>query len=221
MKDNRSAPLYDSGWIYRLHLPKSADVNRVCVMLHGRTGDEYSMDVFLRAIPADYRVLSPRGPYSAPEHGYAWVASYPGLTAPFPDYQITAANLNAVIDRWINQNHLLGDRLALIGFSQGAAMALVFALTYPERVDRVACLSGFLPQTDLPVAGEFSLAGLRVFISHGTQDKIVPVEHARKAALWLKAAGAHVTACESEVGHRLSAPCHRGLKEFLALNAVG
>lgn len=189
-------------------------------MLHGWTGDEYSMDVFLRAIPANFRVLSPRGPVQAPEHGYGWVSFRPGVAAPLPDYQLTAAKLNSALDRWISQHTLPNTRLTLIGFSQGAAMALTFALTYPERVERVACLSGFLPQTDLPGPGEFSLDGLRVFISHGAQDKIIPVENARKTASWFKAAGARVTTCESEVGHRLSASCHRGLKEFLALSAA-
>lgn len=189
-------------------------------MLHGLTGDEYSMDVFLRAIPDSYWVLSPRGPFPAPDHGYAWVAHHPGLTAPFSVFQNTAAALNSALDHWISQLQLPETRLTLLGFSQGAAMALAFALTFPERVERVACLSGFIPQSSLPGADETSLADLRVFISHGTRDKIIPIEHARNAAQWLERAGAAVTTCESDVGHRLGAPCYRGLKEFLAVSAA-
>lgn len=174
------------------------------------------MDVFLRAVPGNYRIISPRGPVQSPEHGYGWVSFRPGLYAPLTDYQDTAHKLSAAIESWIIQHQLPGETLTLIGFSQGAGMALSYALTFPERVDRVACLSGFLPQSGLPSPGSISLAGLKVFVSHGTQDKIVPVEHARQAAAWLQKAGANVTYCETDVGHRLSAYCHRGLKEFLA-----
>jgi phospholipase/carboxylesterase len=55
-----------------------------------------------------------------------------------------------------------------------------------------------------------------VFIAHGTTDNLVPVEMARESANLLKQAGANVTYCEEEVGHKLSAPCFRGLEAFFA-----
>ncbi len=215
MSDNPISPIYDSGWIYRLHPPKDPGASRLCLMIHGWTGNEYSMDVFLRAVPPIYRVLSPRGPVVSPDGGYGWVSYRPGLKAPFPDYQDAARNFLPALERWIHQHRLPESPLTLVGFSQGAAMALSFALTYPARVERVACLSGFLPQNALPAPEAFSLAGMRIFISHGTQDKIVPPEYAHRTAEWLRSAGAEVKLCESDVGHRMSASCHRGLKEFL------
>ncbi len=215
MKDNQVSPIYDSGWIYRLHPAKDESADRLCVLLHGWTGDEYSMDVFLRAIPARYRVISPRGPVKADENGFGWVVYRPGAKAPLTDYQIAARNLLSALERWTSQHQLPGGKLTMVGFSQGAGMALSFALAYPERVERVACLSGFLPQVALPPPETVALSGLHVFISHGTRDKIVPLERARHAAAWLKAAGAEVTVCEADVGHHLSANCHRQLKELL------
>jgi phospholipase/carboxylesterase len=214
--DDQTTPIYDSGWIYRLHPPRQEGATRLCLMLHGWTGDEYSMDVFLRAIPGSYRVISPRGPVPSAQQGYGWVTFRPGLHAPYPDYQDTARKLSTALEDWIRRHQLPDERLTLIGFSQGAGMALSFALTFPNRVERVACLSGFLPQNGLPPPESISLTGLKVFISHGALDKIVPLENARLAAAWLKAAGAEVITCQTDVGHRLSASCHRGLKEFLA-----
>jgi predicted esterase len=53
-----------------------------------------------------------------------------------------------------------------------------------------------------------------MFIAHGTDDDRVPVEKARLSAELLENAGAAVTYCEEQVGHKLSAKCFRGLEAF-------
>jgi phospholipase/carboxylesterase len=58
------------------------------------------------------------------------------------------------------------------------------------------------------------LAGKPMFISHGTQDNMVPIDRARASMSLLEQAGAQVTYCESEVGHKVSADCLRGLELF-------
>jgi predicted esterase len=44
---------------------------------------------------------------------------------------------------------------------------------------------------------------------------MVPVDRARASIGLLEQAGAQVTYCEDEVGHKVSAGCLRALKEFL------
>jgi phospholipase/carboxylesterase len=61
------------------------------------------------------------------------------------------------------------------------------------------------------------LAGKPFFVAHGTQDNMVPVERARASIELLERAGAQVTFCESEVGHKVSADCLRGLEAFFKL----
>lgn len=215
MNNKQSTPIIDAGWIFRHHNTGESQNTRLCVMLHGWTGDETSMDIFLRAFPAGYLVISPRGPIAADEGGYGWVSYRPGTIAPFPHYQAAAHNLSLLLERWIGQQNLPDNKISVVGFSQGAAMALSYAVTFPERVDRVACISGFLPQIDLPAAQTISLSGVKVFITHGTKDTIIPIERAHEAAAWLEAARADISSCQADVGHRLSANCFRKLKEFL------
>jgi predicted esterase len=52
------------------------------------------------------------------------------------------------------------------------------------------------------------------FVAHGTKDELIPLERAVQAVEQLNAAGAQVTFCEAEVGHKLSADCLRGLETF-------
>ena len=58
------------------------------------------------------------------------------------------------------------------------------------------------------------LAGKQVFVSHGTQDNLVPIDRARASMSLLEQAGAQVTYCEADVGHKVSADCLRGLENF-------
>jgi len=60
------------------------------------------------------------------------------------------------------------------------------------------------------------LVGKRFFVAHGSRDEMVNVEFARQSVRLLQAAGAEVTLCEDEVGHKVSAGCLRGLETFFA-----
>jgi len=59
------------------------------------------------------------------------------------------------------------------------------------------------------------LAGKNIFVAHGTLDQMVPIDRARASIGLLEQAGAQVTYCEDEVGHKLSANCLRALEAYL------
>jgi phospholipase/carboxylesterase len=77
---------------------------------------------------------------------------------------------------------------ALVGYSQGAILALEFAQAFPALVGRVVAIAGryaALPE-DAPLAV--------VHLVHGKEDRVVPARHAVDAATRLIALGADVTA---------------------------
>lgn len=66
------------------------------------------------------------------------------------------------------------ERIVLVGFSQGCAMALMTGLRYPERLGGVAALSGYLPLAATTAAERSPAnAALPIFMAHGAQDPIV------------------------------------------------
>jgi len=101
------------------------------------------------------------------------------------------------------------------GFSQGAAMAFSLALLHPERISRVAALSGFLPEGSEERLA--ALQGKKIFIAHGREDEVIPVEFARQAKAMLEAHGTEVTYCESEGGHKVGKQCLKGMETFLII----
>jgi phospholipase/carboxylesterase len=66
-------------------------------------------------------------------------------------------------------------RVVLAGFSQGAAMALIAGLRYPERLGGIILYDPYTP-AELPLADTRSPANadLPVWIGHGRYDWIIP-----------------------------------------------
>lgn len=71
-------------------------------------------------------------------------------------------------------------RIVLAGFSQGCAMALMVGLRHAERLAGIAGLSGYLPLAAKTAAERAAVgSGMPIFLAHGTQDSIVPLDRAR------------------------------------------
>lgn len=201
------------GWAFRLRIPQSASPHPVMVLLHGWTGDENSMWIFASRFPKDYLLILPRGLYSAPFNGFGWHPRIKGDESTVEDFKPSISRLLNILTPG---NFPQGDfgSINLAGFSQGAALAYSFALLHPEHVSTVAGLSGFLPEGIDPIVDALPLEGKKVFMAHGTRDDLVPVDKARLAARTMERAGAQVTYCEDNVGHKLSLNCFRGLQSF-------
>ena len=189
---------------------------RFLLMLHGWTGDENSMWVFARNFPADYWIAAPRAPYAAPEGGYSW-RPLPAVTNGRPsldDLSEAARALIGLVDAYQAQIGVDASRFDVMGFSQGAAMSNVLSCLHPERIRKAGILAGFMPSGMEPVVLKKPLAGKSMFVTHGTQDKLVPIDRARASMALLEQAGANLTYCEAEVGHKVSADCLRALEAF-------
>ncbi|MBX3621642.1 MAG: dienelactone hydrolase family protein [Rhizobacter sp.] len=83
------------------------------------------------------------------------------------------AAIEALIEREA-QRGIAARHVALVGFSQGCAMALLTGLRHRERLAGIAGLSGYLPLA-AATAAERSEANRDVplFLAHGTQDPVV------------------------------------------------
>lgn len=106
--------------------------------------------------------------------------------------QQAVPTLNVYIDHVLTTRELTPDRLALVGFSQGAAMALYTAPRRPEPVACVLAYSGFFAGGEALRTEKKSSPP--VFLAHGTQDEVVPYAAMAMAEAGLKAANIPVTA---------------------------
>ncbi len=204
-------------WTVRVR-PATGGFARLLVLVHGWTGDENSMWVFVGNFPRSYWIVAPRAPHTTTPSGYSWrLQRTGGHDYPtFEDLRPAVGSLLRFVDAYASENRLDAAQFDAMGFSQGAALVSSMALLHPERIRRVAALAGFVPDGAEPVAARRPLAGKSVYVAHGTQDEMVGSDMAIRSVQLLKEAGASVTYCEDDVGHKLSAKCLRALQAFFA-----
>ncbi len=203
-------------WVIRYRSPDGAGPHPVIWLFHGWTGDENSMWIFSSRLPEKYLLLAPRGLYPTPLGGYGWHAMPEGQVWPaVDDFRPAVGKLKSLMDNWPATAPAADfSRIRISGFSQGGALAYAFAILYPERVAALAGLASFLPDGAAPYLLENNFQEMPVFVSHGTKDNLVPIARAHEAVQLLDQAGAQVTFCKSDVGHKLSADCFKGIGVF-------
>jgi phospholipase/carboxylesterase len=190
------------------------------ILSHGLYGNEDVTWVFARAATRAWLITTPRAPLSTGNGGHAWYQFDPETGVPDTDSVTDGVDaLDHFIDGTLSVYK--GDRrkLVLAGFSQGAAMSLLYAIRYPDRVAGVVSMGGFIPhlnKTTIP-----AMNGLPVLILHGTHDEVIPVKMAQKMRDRLTESGAAVTYDESEIGHKVSAQGLRKFEAWLADRLVG
>ena len=200
-------------WVVRTRQPPGEGPHPVLLLLHGWTGDENSMWIFASRLPEDAYLIAPRGLYRTKLGGYGWQAQGSHFWPSVDDFHPAIERLLHLLQPKNFPGADLKD-LRIAGFSQGAALTYTIALLHPHLVRSLAGLSGFLPGGVSPLVEGQPLRGKAVFVAHGTQDERVPVEKARHAVQVLETAGARVSYCEDDVGHKLSLTCFKGLEAF-------
>lgn len=153
------------------------------VLLHGYGADEHDLFGLVPYLPEGIAVASVAAPPAPPwpMPGRSW---YPieGLDGRSPDAVTGAADS---LLRWLDA--VTGDApsIALLGFSQGAAVALQSLRLSPERFGAVVALSGYASPGDLPRDDELRELRPPVFWGRGTHDDVIPPALIDHTAQWL------------------------------------
>jgi predicted esterase len=159
------------------------------ILVHGRGGSAADMLTLAGELGVDDVA------YVAPEAaGRTW---YPySFLAPLEDNEpgLSAGLgvLGGIIER-LQDDQIGAERIVPLGFSQGACLALEFAVRHPRRYAAVVGLSGGLigpPGTVWDYGG--SLSGTPVFLGCSDVDPHIPVTRVRESAEVFRRVGAAV-----------------------------
>ena len=198
-------------------LPVSGGRNSPTIIaMHGRGADENDLAPVVLALEIpDLLVVTPRAPFAFPYGGYAW---YDLGQEGIPDPKAFRSSLG-LFQKFVEEVKagypVDPKRLILLGFSQGTMMAYAAALVNPSTFRAIAALSGYVPHQSHLHLQLSNLAGFPVFISHGSNDTVIPVRMGREAAQLLKDAGADVTYREYLMGHEIREETIRDLKQWM------
>lgn len=209
---------------YLIREPKiKKEKNPLLLLLHGYGSNEEDLFSFATELPDDYYVVSARAPYDLQPYGHAWYAiTFDADQNKFSDddQAIESRDLIArFINELVSELPIDSENVTLIGFSQGTILSYAVALSYPEKIKRVVALSGYLNEGILASGYETkNFKNLKMFVSHGTQDQVIPVDWARKAPEALKNLGIEVEYKEYPMGHGVSPQNFHDLKNWLERN---
>lgn len=199
------------------------------MLLHGwrAPGDDLVPLARQLAAPGT-RFLVPAGPLPEPNGGRAWWSldtnerpahAWSDELPPGhrPNGQVAAARGAVQALLRDARRRYAPESTAIVGFSQGAMLALDVAIAAAPEVDRVAVLSGVLLADTLPNlrARPPSAARPAVFVAHGSADSAVPFGAGQSIRSVLEPRGYAVTWHPFDGGHEIPSAVISALRAFL------
>ncbi|MGO1850029.1 alpha/beta hydrolase [Microbacterium sp.] len=153
------------------------------VMLHGYGSDENDLFALRPFLPDGIAVASVAAPLTPPwpAPGRSW---YPieALEGRHPDGVTEAAQ---ALLRWLDAEAADAPKIALLGFSQGAAVSIQAMRLDAARFGAIVALSGYATPGDLPADESLRELRPRVFWGRGTNDDVIPQPLVDHTAQWL------------------------------------
>jgi phospholipase/carboxylesterase len=179
---------------YLVREPKTETTEKpLFIFLHGVGSNEKNLFNLADHLPENFTVISARSPYTMGPDSFAFYQVDFSTGSPVINAEQAEKSRN-VIKEFINQvvekYNIDPDKVYLGGFSQGAIMTYSVGLTFPGLVKGIAGFSGRILTEIRPLVKEpEKLKELKVFISHGTADNVLPIHFAREAKEYLSSLG--------------------------------
>ena len=182
--------------------PRAPGLSRTLVLLHGYGAHEHDLLPIAHELDPRLRVVSLQGPVALDGPMRAWFDLSQDARGRISfDLEEARAAEQAAAEA-VEEIAAGSPRPLLLGFSQGAGVALGVALLRPELSGGVLSLSGVaraLEERDhAPVE---QLRGFPVFAAHGEQDPLIPIALGRKLRDDLTRLGLDVEWHEYPMGH--------------------
>jgi phospholipase/carboxylesterase len=189
-----------------VHPPEGGQAKQLFLLFHGvgaAPDDLVPLGQMLAKQFPQSAVVSVQAPHDCPySNGYQWF-SVDGITEALRVERIAEALplFQQIVQQWQQTFGVDGEATALVGFSQGAIMALAAAHAMSSLAGRVVALSG-----RYSVLPEAAPQNCTLHLIHGKQDTVIPYSHTVLAAERLVQLGADLTADVIPfVGHEINA----------------
>jgi phospholipase/carboxylesterase len=207
---------------YLYRLPKLKNLNKppLLLLIHGYGSNEADLFSFADYLPNEYLVVSVRAPLSLGFQSYAWYtinfSDGDGNYSDIPE----ALNAKEKILQFLDelQSVLAYDKndINLLGFSQGTILSYALALSNPDKIKNVVALSGYIKEELISNIKDVSLyKNLDFFISHGSQDQVIPFKWAEKAPEYLNKLGISNVFKSYPAGHGVTSQNFNDLNQWL------
>ena len=196
-----------------IEIGNTQDPTGSVIWLHGlgADGNDFVPVVEMLRIP-HLRFILPHAPYRKVtfNNGYEMRAWYDifDLSLGSREDETGIRDAQVYIESLIDNELARGipcNKIVLVGFSQGGAIALHTATRYKNLLAGVVALSTYLP-LKTTLASEKSLENqqLPILMAHGTQDEVISLETSRVSLAQLQTEQYQVQWHEYPIGHSVS-----------------
>jgi len=189
------------------------------LLFHGYGSDENDLFSFAHELPKELFIISVKAPYPMQPQGNAWYAiNFDQERGKWNDEKQAKASRDLIykfIDEVLINYPVNKDNITLLGFSQGAILSYAVALTYPEKINNVIALSGYIDNDLFEIKNKDRYTHLNFYCSHGSADQVIPVHWARQSAPFLSALDIKHQYTEFPSGHGVAPQNFYELKNWL------
>jgi phospholipase/carboxylesterase len=183
---------------------KNTENPPVLILLHGYGSNEEDLFSFAEELPKELLIISAQAPYEMGYGGYAWYAiNFDNVNGKFSDLKQAKTSIDAIasfIEEIKVKYNTKPNKTFLLGFSQGAILSYSLSFIYPNKVNHVIALSGYINNEMIPKKISDNIK-TDYYCSHGTVDQVLPVDWARKSKPFLDNLNLQNDYSEYNVGH--------------------
>jgi phospholipase/carboxylesterase len=206
---------------YLVREPKISIENPpLLILLHGYGSNEHDLFSFANELPDELLIISAKAPLTLMPGSYAWYTIHldniEGKFSDIPEAINAREKIASFIDEIKDHYKVNSNKTFLLGFSQGTILSYAIALNYPEKVQYVLALSGYINDELLPETFDpENYKNLDFFISHGNVDQVLPLEWAQNAPPFLDNLKIKNSYKEYPVGHGVAPQNFYDLKKWI------
>ena len=196
------------------------------IMLHGYGSNEKDLIQLAPLLNRSFRYVSARAPHTLDFGMFGWFPiefTANGITVDQEAAGAARTLLITFIEEIIAEYHPRGNRVFLMGFSQGSVMSYLTAFEKPDLLHGVIACSGQLPEKTLPEPASLSTAFCRLpfLVLHGIHDEVLPISKGRASNEWLRQHVQDLTYREYPVAHQISESGIELIKNWLEARKQG
>ncbi|NOZ75859.1 MAG: hypothetical protein GXO90_10905 [FCB group bacterium] len=189
-------------------------VNRAVIGLHGYTGNDHSLvPIAVGSRCRNTRWYFPEAPHDLQDReGKTWF-----IKDASGEWNLTSAF--SIVEETLHRSQADGipvEKTVILGFSQGACLALEFGLRSPDHFGGLIPIAGFIKDPER-LAAQLSPANATtpILIIQGEKDTIVPPEKAREVGSFLERQNRPVRIIWHSAGHKIPVKALREIKDFV------
>ena len=186
---------------------------KVVIAIHGWTGDISSMEPVAKSLRLpDTKWVIPQAPYKSDKSGFTW---FHGNEETGWKYKDSFKIINSLIQDLVDQGFKY-DEIFLLGFSQGACLAMEWIIRQPFSIGGAIPIAGFIKYKDrFKIDATLESIGTQVLLIHGDQDKIIHPEESEKALKLFQSLGYEVNLHILSAGHKIPLSAKNLIQRFI------